>query len=235
MLRRFETYRFEPHASEDARDRLRTAFRDSSRHIPEVLHSAVGAPTGGVVQLVWEHAYPSAEAYRRYMEHPFHASVLDRYLLADSPERIVEHSELGIGLAGYTCDGPKYFLAAGVRRLVFLDLRRAGPDEIDAVSVLARRATAPTVSVFAANTLATAWFDGESPLGPEPRWSHLWEQGFRDDAARSHFLDGNRDPGGASGQGWDRVPGVAAALVVSYSVEPGWGYLAPAPSPLRSS
>ncbi len=127
MLRRFETYSFRVDAAAEVRARLSEALLDSSRYIPEVLHSAIGQQvTGADADLVWEHAYQSPEAYRRYMEHPFHASVLDRYLLADSPERIVEDSRLGIGLAGYPCVGPRYFLPSGIRRLVFLDMRR-GP------------------------------------------------------------------------------------------------------------
>src|SRR5271165_6620957 len=94
--------------------RLAEAFSTCGQFIPEVLHSAVGwnlspAP----LQLVWEHAYASPEAYRRYMVHPFHAAVLDRYLLADSPERVVTDNDLGAGLVGYSCDGPTFGAAAG--------------------------------------------------------------------------------------------------------------------------
>ncbi len=225
MLRRFETYRFDPHAPEAARARLRSAFRDASRYLPEVLHSATGANVTDVpVQLVWEHAYRSAADYRRYMEHPFHASVLDRYLLADSPERVVVDSDLGVGLAGYTCDRPDFYLSSGVRRLVLLDMRMASPGEIDAMSVVAEEAKDPDVSVFAANTLASAWFDGETPLGAGPRWSHLWEQGFTDHDALGRDGEGGDTVAGPVGRRWEEVPGVAAALTISYRIEPGWGY-----------
>jgi hypothetical protein len=224
VLRRFEAYTFDPNAPPAARTRLSQACLDSARYIPEILHSAIGEPaTGAGVDLVWEHAYRSAEAYRRYMEHPFHASVLDRYLLADSPERVVVDSSLGVGLAGYPCAAPDYFLPSGIRRLVFLDLRRAGPAEIDGVSGLAGRATVPEVSVFAANSLASAWFDGETPLGMGPRWSHLWEQGFGDAAGVSRHLESGGEPGG----GWDELPGVAAALTISYRIRAGSGYSSP--------
>ena len=53
------------------------------------------------LDLVWEHAFASPEAYRRYMVHPYHAGVLDRYLLHDSPERVVIDNDLGAGLVGY--------------------------------------------------------------------------------------------------------------------------------------
>ncbi len=199
MLRRFETYNFDPHAPATDRARLRAAFRDSSRYIPEVLHSAVGENVSDApVQLVWEHAYESAATYRRYMEHAFHAAVLDRYLLADSPERVVVDSDVGVGLAGYTCAGPDFYLSSGVRRLVLLDMQAAGPEEIDAVAATTRDSSTAAVSVFAANSLASAWFDGETPLGVGPRWSHLWELGFEDpDAFR---------PTRPSMTGWPRTP-----------------------------
>ena len=33
-------------------------------------------------------------------------------------------------------------------------------------------------SIVAENTMATRWFDGETDLGGEPGWSHLWDQCF---------------------------------------------------------
>ncbi len=225
MLRRFETYRFDPHAPERVRARLRAALRDSSRFIPEVLHSAIGENvTEAPVQLVWEHAYRSAADYHRYMEDPFHASVLDRYLLADSPERIVTDSDHGPGLAGYTCAGPEFYLAAGLRRLVLLDMRPAAPEKIEAISTMAGQVTGRQVSVFAANSLASARFDGETPVGTGPRWTHLWEQGFDDPVALGAGPAGGAVPGGPDGDRWPEEPGVAAALTISYRIEPGWGY-----------
>ena len=225
MLRRFETYCFDPHAPEYARARLRAAFRHSSRYLPEVLHSATGENVTDVpVQLVWEHAYRSAADYRRYMEHPFHAAVLDRYLLADSPERTVVDSHLGVGLAGYVCTAPDFYVAAGLRRLVLLDMRAASSEEIDAMSARARQAEGAEVSVFAANSLASAWFDGETPLGTGPRWSHLWEQGFEDPDAFGSDPSGLDVAAGPDGGRWQEVAGVTAAVTISYRIEPGWGY-----------
>jgi hypothetical protein len=232
VLRRFETYRFGPNVSEEARSRLRAAFRDSSRSMPEVLWSATGQiADDGPVQLVWEHAYASAADYRRYMEHPFHASVLDRYLLADSPERIVVDSDLGIGLAGYACAGDEFHIPSGRRHLIFLDLRSAHPDEVAAVADLARRAAGGGASVFAANTLAAAWFDGETPVGPAPRWSHLWERGFPDPGPPGRAPEGGPDVAGADGRAFEELPGVAASLTLTYRIEPGWGYTSARGSP----
>ena len=87
---------------------LATACRRCGQFIPEVLYSAVGWNLSDApVHLVWEHAFASPEAYQRYMVHPFHAAVLDRYLLHDSPERVVTDNDLGAGLVGYQCDEPR--------------------------------------------------------------------------------------------------------------------------------
>ena len=84
MLRRFEVYALRPDAPADAVVGLEEACRRCGRFIPEVLDGAVGTNLSDApVQLVWEHAYASPEAYRRYMVHPYHAAVIDRYLLPD--------------------------------------------------------------------------------------------------------------------------------------------------------
>lgn len=95
------------------------------------------------------------------------------------------------------------------------------------MSDLAGRAAVPDVSVFAVNSLAAAWFDGETPLGTGPRWSHLWEQGFKDEAALGRHLDEAVHFGDRSRTEGTELPGVAAVLALSYRVGPGWGYLAP--------
>ncbi len=95
------------------------------------------------------------------------------------------------------------------------------------MSDLAGKAAIPDVSVFAPNSLAAAWFDGETQLGTGPRWSHLWEQGFKDEDAVRRHLEEDVDSSGRPGAGWDELPGVAAAMILSYRLEPGWGYLAP--------
>lgn len=78
-------------------------MRRAHRYIPEVLLSAAGHNKTTVgLHFVWEHAYDSPEAYRRYMAHPFHANIYDRYLLNDSPERIVTDNAYDGGLLGYS-------------------------------------------------------------------------------------------------------------------------------------
>ncbi len=204
---------------------LRHALADCGRHIPEVLDSAVGTNRTEVpLHLVWEHAYESPAAYRRYMVHPFHASVIDRFVLADSPERVTGHNDLGLGLFGYTCPGSDYYLADGIRRLVLLDLREATAGEVAAIGGLAATTAGPAVSVFAPNTMAATWFDGETPVGGTPEWTHLWEQGFEDDAALEDHLGRDGAAAEAERTGWRSVPGVSRAIELRYRIEPGWGY-----------
>ncbi len=177
MLRRYEMYSIRPDAPPDEVQRLADSFLRCGSIIPEVLDSAVGTNLSDLpLQLVWEHAYESPEAYQRYMVHPFHACILDRALLADSPERIVTANDVGAGLVGYVCDTPVYRLAAGIRRLVLLEL---SPGEAAELSrAVAGDIDGLRVSVVAANSMASAWFDGVTPITAPPRWSYVWEQGW---------------------------------------------------------
>lgn len=186
MLRRFEMYSVAQEAADDAVRALATACRRCGEYIAEVSHSAVGWNLSDApVQLVWEHAFASPEAYQRYMVHPFHAAVLDRYILADSPERVVSDNDLGAGLVGYHCDGPVFEMKRGVRRLVLLRVAgQAAPGDVrrmeDVLHDVPAGADQMIVSVVGANTLGPAWFDGVTPVGGRARWTHLWEQGFLD-------------------------------------------------------
>ena len=177
MLRRYEMYSIRPDAPAAEVERFADSFLRCGSIIPEVLDSAIGTNLSDVpLQLVWEHAYASPEAYQRYMVHPYHACILDRALLADSPERIVSSNDVGAGLVGYVCDTPVYRMTAGIRRLVLLDL---SPGEAAAFSKAGERDIGGLrVSVVAENSMASAWFDGVTPITAPPRWSHVWEQGW---------------------------------------------------------
>jgi hypothetical protein len=229
MLRRFEMYSIRDGAPAAAVEKLRAALRDCSRFIPEVRHSAVGTNLSRApLHLVWDHAYESADAYRCYMVHPFHACVLDRYLLSDSPERIVSDNGLGAGLVGYACDAPVFYLGRGARRLVLLHVAEEAPDEaVRAVGQLVSDAASSTgmcVSVFAENTFASRWFDGVTPLAGRPSWTHLWEQGFESLHDMRSYLDGDSPSARAERSGWVSVAGgiVQRSLDVSYEIQPGW-------------
>ena len=227
MLRRFELYSL---AGERAPGvaALEDACRRCGEFIPDILFSRLGGNRSDApLDLVWEHAFASPASYRRYMVHPFHAAVLDRYLLHDSPERVVTDNGLGAGLVGYHCDGPVFHLDSGVRRLVLLRVdRRAPPAALLRFTQILADAPAQVdgmvVSVAAANSLGGAWFDGEAPVGPRPRWTHLWEQGFRTPDALASYRDGTSIPAEAERRGWEGwMDGlVAGALSVHYDLDP---------------
>lgn len=197
MIRRFETYAFLPGTPDEARRRVGDVLVQAGRYIPEVLDSAIGwNRSGSPSELVWEQAFESAESYRRYMVHPYHAEMIDRYVLPDSPERVVEPIT-GAGLFGYHCDEPGFRLpAGGARRVVLLrfDEGSGGAGQATAPAARTTRAAADTgalVSSFGANTMAMAWFDGETPLPvPPPRWTHVWELGFGDLGALERHVAG---------------------------------------------
>ncbi len=209
MLRRFEVYAIRPGTPAPQVRALEAACRDCGRFIPEVLDCAVGTNLSEApVQLVWEHAYASPEAYRRYMVHPYHAVVIDRYLLPDAPERIVIDGALGAGLYGYGCDAPSYRMRGGVRRLVLLRLDTGARDQdVARLAGALERAPGETpdmvVSVMAANTMGSAWFDGVTPVMGPPRWTHLWEQGFPSRDALHSYRHGDSVLAAVERAGWD--------------------------------
>ncbi len=232
MLRRFEIYSLRPDAPAADVARLRISLRDCGRHIPEVLHSAIGTNMAeGALQLAWEHAYESPEAYQRYMVHPFHAGILDRYLMADGPERVTSDNGLLAGIGGYECETPDYFQPGGVRRLVMLQLAPdASPAQLAAMGAALRNAPAESpelvTSVFAENTMASRWFDGVTPITAAPAWSHLWEQGFVSLDGAETYLTGPSALASAEREDWagwmDGL--VLDELHVTYELEPGFGY-----------
>lgn len=200
MLRRFEIYKVRHDAPQGTVARMERSMRECGRFIPEVLHSVVGRNLSQAdAQVIWEHAYESPEAYDRYMEHPYHANILDRYLLHDSPERITEDNGLACGLVGYEIAKPDYYMNRGVRRLVLLGVREGAPKS--AIRQLeerlrAAREEAPqmTLSVVAENSMGRAWRPSI--------WSHLWEQGFESLAALRQYLWSDSPLARAERSGW---------------------------------
>jgi hypothetical protein len=193
MLRRFEMYSIREDAPRQAVDHLYTAMRECGRFIPEVQHSVVGRNESAVgLDLVWEHAYESPEAYQRYMVHPFHATVLDRFLLGDCAERVTTDSRLGAGLVGYTCDDAVFHPAAGARRVVLLALgAEVAAETVAALTADAWNAVDTTdglvATIVAENSFASRWFDGVTPITAPSKWSYVWEQAFSSmDALRAY-------------------------------------------------
>jgi hypothetical protein len=216
ILRRFEIYSYTPGTPEPLRKAMALSMQDCARYIPEVLDSAIGAHLGEApLDLAWEHAYASPAAYRRYMEHPFHAAILDRYLTHDSPEKIITSMGLGVDLIGYVCEARDYFLPEGARRITCLELRDGAAEAFAAIAEAASAQAGMAVSVLAENSLANRWTDGVTEISGPPVFSHIWEQGFASlDEARSFPTD------------WRAAAGdmVESSLEVLYEIMPGFNY-----------
>jgi hypothetical protein len=229
VLRRFEIYSLAEAAPPDRVNRLEEACRTCGQFIPAVNHSVVGKNLSDQpIHFVWEHSYDSPEAYQRYMVHPYHANVLDRYLLNDSPERVVTNSPLGDGvLVGYTCEAPVYYLKEGVRKVVLFGLN--GPDAaseragfIHALRKLADTEKGVLLSVVEPNTMGVAWFDGVTPILPPSRWTHIWELGFESPDAYQAYQAGDNPLARSENDGWtgEGRGVVSQAVELHYLVEP---------------
>jgi hypothetical protein len=177
-IRRWEMFSVPPDVAAAA-ERLRRAMRECDRFISGIIRCAVGDNTApGPVELVWETTYESIGAYgTTYMTHPYHAALLDRFLLADSPERITTANSFGAGLIGYTVPRDRPLGPVARRRLLLLDFDDREAAE-DAARAVAGTDDGWSESILVENTMATRWFDGETDLGGRPAWSHLWDQCF---------------------------------------------------------
>ena len=203
MLRRFEMYSFAKGVTDAQIDDLALLLRGAGRFIPEVLDSAVGRNrSDAAVTLVWEHAYESRESYTRYMRHPFHMGVLDRFLLPDSPECIIAGSAAGLGLAGYEIEGAPFRRTSGIRRLVaFRPVDGAATGELD--DVIRRMEERPRetpdlrLSVVGRNEMGLEWM----PTG----WTHIWEQAYDDEAAMERAVQDEADLLGPPIEQWVSV------------------------------
>ncbi len=225
MLRRFEIYTMSEGAAAEKERALESAFRRCGDFIPEMLHSVVGKNLSDArVQMVWEHAYESPEAYQRYMVHPFHANILDRYLLNDCPERIVADSPLGDGtLVGYSCEGPVYFMDHGLRKVVLFGLEGTAEQQgsfVEALRGLATIQDGVTLSVVEPNTFGVAWFDGVTPILPPSQWTHIWELGFSSAETYDAYQQGDSPLARAEASGWkeDGCDAVRQAVELHYTV-----------------
>jgi hypothetical protein len=216
MLRRFEIYSLDPQAPQAKVAAMRAAMRNAQRYIPEVLHSAVGYNISDVaLHFVWEHAYESSASYQRYMVHPFHANIYDRYLLNDSPERIVTNNPYDVGLLGYSCATPIYFLPPGAaRRLVLVRLAEGQADSFRAVTAEAQsRNPQMVLSVLAENTFGTRWLDGVTKILETTTYTHIWEQGYESLAAAA-----------TAGSDWRASAGAAVEKAIELWYELDAGY-----------
>jgi len=213
MLRRFEMYKMRDGVPAETVAELEEILRGCGKYIPQVLHSVVGSNTTDAgVDMVWEHAYESPETYyEQYMRHPYHICVFDRYLLPDSPARVIENDSTGLGLVGYEIDGPAYYRKGGFRRLVMLRMRRDAPAErVEALLSALREAPGESpqlaVSIAAVNSMGEEWFPGG--------WSHVWEQAFDSEQDMSTYLEGESRLARSERSGWqDETSDVVEASV----------------------
>ena len=148
-------------------------MRDCDRFIPGITRCAVGTNiAGGPIELVWETTYASVGAYATtYMTHPYHAALLDRFLLPDCPERITTTNDFGAGLIGYTVDRDRPLGPVAIRRLLLLDFARPEMPLPTRAGAVAAADDGWSESILAENTMATRWFDGETDLGGRPAWT----------------------------------------------------------------
>jgi hypothetical protein len=181
-----------------------------------VLHSAIGKISGAPpLNFAWEQAYASPESYQRYMEHPFHAALLDRYLMVDSPECILTGNALGVGLIGYRSDPADFCMPVGARRVIAMQLREGAEDAFAALAAAHLGKAGMQVSVFRDNWFGARWFDAETVVDPNPMHTHIWEQGFASLAAAQ-----------ACANAWREEAGRLTDMMVemTYEIEPGYGY-----------
>ena len=182
MLRRFESYGFHETTTPEQVAELERVLLHAGDFIPEVLFSAVGRNESATnAELVWEHAYEGPDAYARYMCHPYHICILDRYLLPESPECITASPSRGGGgtarlrdrrpvVSTRRWDPPARGDEGGAGH------RRGDVDERSRPTLEDRPSHAPglRVSIVAPNIMGLEW----APDG----WTHLWEQAYDDEA-----------------------------------------------------
>jgi hypothetical protein len=178
-IRRWEMFSIAPDAPASSRGRLVRAMRDCDQFIPGITRCAIGTNQArGPIELVWETTYRSVSAYATtYMTHPYHAALLDRFLLPDCPERITTANDFGSGLIGYTVPRDRPLGPVAIRRLVLLDLDNSAETNQIADEIAATD-DGWSESILGENTMATRWFDGETDLGGRPAWTHVWDQCF---------------------------------------------------------
>jgi hypothetical protein len=230
MLRRFEMYSIRSDVAPATLATMESTFLRSGRYIPELRDCALGHNLSPApLDIIWEHAYDSPAAYQRYMIHPYHAAVLDRFLLRDAPQCILTDSELrDAGLVGYACEGAPYRLSTGARRITLLSVDPSAPPEArEALEQALGRAheTTPgmTLSVLAANSMASCWFDGVTPIRGPSRWTHIWEQGFETLADLEAYRLSDQPEARAERDGWTGWMGgiIAQSAELYYEIRPG--------------
>ena len=179
-VRRWEMFTIAAGHAARSRERLWRAIRDCDKFIPGITRYTLGTNVAdGPIELVLETTYTSVGAYATtYMTHPYHAALLDRFLLPDCPERITTTNDFGAGLIGYTVERDRPLGPVAIRRLLLLDFDAGPAGDRPVGTDVEVPDDGWSDSIVAANTMATRWFDAETDLGGRPGWSHLWDQCF---------------------------------------------------------
>jgi Stress responsive A/B Barrel Domain len=223
-------YSLRPDVDPETIAAMETAFLRAGRYIPELLDCAVGRNLSPApLDIIWEHAYDSPEAYQRYMIHPYHAAVLDRFLLRDSPQCLVADHSLGdAGLVGYPCEEAPYRMSQGFRRVTLLSVDQSASSgaarELElALCHASPRAAGMTVCTLAPNTMGSRWFDGVTPITAPSQWTHIWEQGFDTLTDLESYRSGESPAANAERTGWagwmDGI--VTRSAELYYELRPG--------------
>lgn len=195
---------------------------ESDLFIPVLYHSTaavcIEAPRPTVV---WESCFDGPEAATEYGRSRYHGTVIDRYLLHDSPERVGRLDSTFS--SGYDTGTPRYELRRGIRRLILLRVAEGGDTGL--LASIAHHAQL-RVSIFAENThqRRDAWW---RPY----RWTHLWEQGFRTMTELAEHQAGKSEAASVERAGF-RVAGLEleAFEVLTYPVRTRPRLTVPAPS-----
>ncbi|ALJ18867.1 NIPSNAP family protein [Microbacterium sp. No. 7] len=178
MIRRFYVLPIDPGVPDERIDDLVRALGESGRFIAG-LHDSFAAVDLHSRTVVWEMTFRDEETYTGpYMVHPYHVATIDDFLLGDSPERI-SHDYAAMR---YRMPEGVPRLERGVRRVLLMNLGEgadAGPLEEYA-------AAGPHMPLSVLSTDEVVWKSSKGSRGLT--WSHIWEQGFEDEAALRAYL-----------------------------------------------
>lgn len=179
MIRRFYVLPLDRGADLTSIDQFQCALADADAYIDGLQDSSAGIDTQRNT-MIWEMRFVDENTYTgAYMVHPYHVDTLDRYLISDRPERIAHD----IATMRYTCRAAGKPLMHGIRRIMLMDLDRESADAGAAIlEGLAGRAAGIRKSVFSADDIAWNF------PGKRSTWTHVWEQGFEDEAALDRYL-----------------------------------------------
>ncbi|HXC40085.1 MAG TPA: NIPSNAP family protein [Burkholderiales bacterium] len=222
MIRRFYSFPLKSDLSEHHERAFLRALSDTCLFIPGTENtSAARDLSASSPTVVWENTYADLESGQSvYMRHPYHAMVLDRFAMRDSPECVASSDT---STCGYELPGRIPLLTRGIRRVVLLRV----PEEsnLTGLAQLAANPPGPEISVFADETWSK-YSPRKRDINWRKPWTHIWEQGFANQDALNRYLSGDSpaaraERAGLVGLGFE----VEAIRIMTYPVQ-----LQPAPA-----